>query len=83
MRKYRGTITEPGKNSPYRNRSVEENLDLFSRMRSGEFPEGSKVLRGKIDMTSPNLLMRDPGFLPHQKRIASPHQKCLVHLSDI
>jgi glutaminyl-tRNA synthetase len=57
---YRGTLTEPGKNSPYRNRSVEENLDLFERMRSGEFPNGSRVLRAKIDMASPNLNMRDP-----------------------
>jgi glutaminyl-tRNA synthetase len=62
MRKYRGTITETGKDSPYRSRSVDENLDLFARMRSGEFPEGSKVLRGKIDMSSPNLLLRDPVF---------------------
>ncbi|MCU0650886.1 MAG: glutamine--tRNA ligase/YqeY domain fusion protein [Candidatus Omnitrophica bacterium] len=62
MRKSRGTITEPGRNSPYRDRSVEENLDLFGRMRAGEFPEGAKVLRGKIDMASPNLLMRDPVF---------------------
>ena len=56
----RKTINEPGVNSPYRNRSVEENLDLFRRMRKGEFPEGSKVLRAKIDMSSPNMLMRDP-----------------------
>lgn len=62
MRKDRGTITEPGKESPYRFRSTEENLDLFSRMRSGEFAEGQKVLRGKIDMSHPNLLMRDPVF---------------------
>lgn len=62
MRKCRGTITEPGRESPYRNRSVEENLDLFSRMRAGEFEEGQKVLRGKIDMPHPNLLMRDPVF---------------------
>ena len=60
MRAYRGTLTEPGKESPYRNRSVEENLDLFMRMSKGEFPEGSKVLRAKIDMSSPNLNMRDP-----------------------
>lgn len=60
MREYRGTLTEPGKESPYRNRSVEENLDLFMRMSKGEFPEGSKVLRAKIDMASPNLNMRDP-----------------------
>lgn len=62
MRKYRGTITEAGENSPFRNRSIEENLDLFSRMRAGEFKEGEKVLRGKIDMAHPNLLMRDPVF---------------------
>jgi len=60
IREYRGTLTEPGKNSPYRERSVEENLDLFERMRAGEFPDGSKVLRAKIDMASPNLNMRDP-----------------------
>ncbi|MBQ9517592.1 MAG: glutamine--tRNA ligase/YqeY domain fusion protein [Eubacterium sp.] len=60
MREYRGTLTEPGKNSPYRNRSVEENLDLFERMAKGEFEAGSKTLRAKIDMASPNLNMRDP-----------------------
>ena len=60
MRQFRGTLTEPGKDSPYRNRSVEENLDLFERMRKGEFPDGSRTLRAKIDMASPNLNMRDP-----------------------
>ena len=60
MRAYRGTLTEPGKESPYRNRSVEENLDLFERMKNGEFEDGSKVLRAKIDMASPNINMRDP-----------------------
>jgi glutaminyl-tRNA synthetase len=60
IRQYRGTLTEPGKESPYRNRSVDENLDLFVRMKNGEFPDGSRVLRAKIDMTSPNLNMRDP-----------------------
>ncbi len=60
MRAYRGTLTEPGKNSPYRDRSVEENLDLFERMAAGEFPDGSRVLRAKIDMASPNLNLRDP-----------------------
>ena len=60
IREYRGTLTEPGKESPYRNRSVEENLDLFRRMRAGEFPDGGKVLRAKIDMASPNINMRDP-----------------------
>jgi glutaminyl-tRNA synthetase len=60
IREYRGTLTEPGKDSPYRNRSLEENLDLFGRMRAGEFPDGSRVLRAKIDMASGNLNMRDP-----------------------
>ncbi len=60
IRKYRGTLTEPGKESPYRNRSPEENLDLFKRMRAGEFEDGSRVLRAKIDMASANLTMRDP-----------------------
>jgi glutaminyl-tRNA synthetase len=60
IRKHRGTLTEPGKDSPYRNRSVEENLNLFERMRAGEFPDGSHVLRAKIDMASPNLNFRDP-----------------------
>ena len=62
MREYRGTLTEPGKNSPYRDRSVEENLDLFKRMTDGEFPDGAKVLRAKIDMASPNMNMRDPAI---------------------
>ncbi len=60
IREYRGTLTEPGKDSPYRNRSVEENLDLFARMRAGEFEEGSRTLRAKIDMQSPNIVLRDP-----------------------
>jgi len=60
IRHYRGTLTEPGQDSPYRTRSVDENLDLFERMRSGEFEDGSHVLRAKIDMASPNLNMRDP-----------------------
>ena len=60
IREYRGTLTKPGKNSPYRDRNVEENLDLFERMRAGEFEEGSRVLRAKIDMASPNLNLRDP-----------------------
>jgi glutaminyl-tRNA synthetase len=60
VRKHRGTLTEPGKESPYRNRSVDENLDLFERMRRGEFPDGSRTLRAKIDMASPNVNMRDP-----------------------
>lgn len=60
MREYRGTVTQPGKESPFRNRTVEENLDLFERMRNGEFNDGEKVLRAKIDMSSPNMLLRDP-----------------------
>jgi glutaminyl-tRNA synthetase len=60
VRQYRGTLTEPGKESPYRNRSIEENLDLFTRMKNGEFADGSRTLRAKIDMASPNLNMRDP-----------------------
>ena len=60
IREYRGTLTEPGRNSPYRDRSVEENLDLFERMRAGEFEEGARVLRAKIDMSSPNINLRDP-----------------------
>ena len=60
IREYRGTLTEPGKNSPFRDRSVEENLDLFRRMKNGEFPDGARVLRAKIDMTSGNINMRDP-----------------------
>jgi glutaminyl-tRNA synthetase len=60
IRKYRGTLTEPGKDSPFRTRSIEENLDLFGRMRAGEFPDGTRVLRAKIDMASPNFNLRDP-----------------------
>ena len=62
LKEYRGTLTEPGKNSPYRDRSIEENLDLFERMKNGEFPDGSKTLRAKIDMASPNMNMRDPAI---------------------
>ena len=60
IREYRGTLTEPGKNSPYRDRSIEENLELFEKMKNGEFEDGSRVLRAKIDMASPNINMRDP-----------------------
>ncbi len=73
MREYRGTLTEPGRNSPYRDRPIEENLDLFRRMREGEFEDGSRVLRARIDMASPNMNMRDPvlyrirsGLVHHQ-----------------
>lgn len=62
IRAYRGTLTEPGKNSPYRDRPIEENLDLFERMKNGEFPDGSRVLRAKIDMSSPNINLRDPAM---------------------
>jgi glutaminyl-tRNA synthetase len=60
IREYRGTLTEPGRNSPYRDRPIDENLDLFRRMRAGEFEEGSRTLRAKIDMAAPNIVMRDP-----------------------
>ncbi|MGD9326836.1 MAG: glutamate--tRNA ligase family protein, partial [Desulfobacterales bacterium] len=60
IREYRGTLTQPGKNSPFRERSIAENLDLFERMRAGEFKDGEHVLRAKIDMASPNMIMRDP-----------------------
>lgn len=72
MREYRGTLTEPGKESPYRNRSVAENLSLFEKMRLGEFPEGSRVLRARIDMSSPNLNMRDPVLY---RIIRTPHHR--------
>jgi glutaminyl-tRNA synthetase len=72
IRAYRGTLTTPGKNSPYRDRSVEENLDLFARMRAGEFPDGAHVLRAKIDMESPNLNMRDPAL--YRIRHAAHHR---------
>ena len=72
MREYRGTLTEPGRNSPYRDRGVEENLDLLERMRVGEFPEGAKVLRAKIDMASPNINLRDPVL--YRIRHADHHQ---------
>ncbi len=62
MREYRGTLTQPGKNSPYRERSVEENLELFERMKNGEFADGTHTLRAKIDMASPNMNMRDPAI---------------------
>ncbi|RMG55657.1 MAG: glutamine--tRNA ligase/YqeY domain fusion protein [Gammaproteobacteria bacterium] len=73
MREYRGTLTEPGRESPYRNRSVEENLDLFRRMKAGEFEDGSRVLRARIDMASPNLNLRDP-VLYRIRRGAVHHQ---------
>ncbi len=72
MREYRGTLTEPGKNSPYRDRSVEENLALFERMKNGEFAEGTLSLRAKIDMASPFMVMRDPVL--YRIKFASHHQ---------
>ncbi len=72
IRQYRGTLTEPGRDSPYRSRSIEENLDLFARMRGGEFPDGAHVLRAKIDMASPNLNMRDPAL--YRIRHAAHHR---------
>lgn len=84
MREYRGTLTEPGKDSPYRNRSVEENLDLFERMKNGEFPDGSKTLRAKIDMASPNMNMRDPAIyrILHTSHHRQGEKWCIYPLYD-
>jgi glutaminyl-tRNA synthetase len=84
MRIYRGTLTEPGKNSPYRDRSVEENLDLFARMRSGEFPDGAKLLRAKIDMASPNINLRDPAIyrIRRAHHIRTGDQWCIYPMYD-
>jgi len=84
MREYRGTLTEPGRNSPYRDRSVEENLDLFERMKNGEFPDGSKTLRAKIDMASPNLNMRDPAIyrIVHASHHRQGNKWCIYPLYD-
>ena len=84
VRQYRGTLTEPGKESPYRNRSVEENLDLFERMRAGEFPDGSRTLRAKIDMASPNLNMRDPVMyrILHATHHRTGDQWCIYPMYD-
>lgn len=84
MREYRGTLTEPGKNSPWRDRSVEENLDLFERMKNGEFPDGSHTLRAKIDMASPNMNLRDPAIY---RILHTPHHRqgskwCIYPLYD-
>lgn len=85
IREYRGTLTQPGKESPYRNRPVEENLDLFERMRKGEFKDGEKVLRAKIDMTSPNLTMRDPVLyrIAHATHHNTGDQWCLYPMYDM
>lgn len=84
IREYRGTLTEPGKNSPYRDRSVEENLDLFKRMTDGEFPDGSKVLRAKIDMSSPNMNMRDPVIyrIAHVEHHQTGNKWCVYPMYD-
>ena len=84
FKEYRGTLTEPGKPSPYRSRSVEENLDLFMRMKNGEFPDGSKVLRAKIDMASPNMHMRDPAIyrIRHTDHHNTGSKWCVYPLYD-
>ncbi len=84
IRAYRGTLTTPGKDSPYRSRSVEENLDLFERMKKGEFPDGSKVLRSKIDMASPNLNMRDPVMyrIRHAEHHRTGDKWCIYPMYD-
>ena len=84
IRQYRGTLTEPGKNSPYRDRSVEENLDLFERMKNGEFEDGTKVLRAKIDMASPNINMRDPVIyrVAHMEHHNTGNTWCIYPMYD-
>lgn len=84
IREYRGTLTEPGKESPYRNRTVEENLDLFQRMKAGEFPDGSHVLRAKIDMASPNITMRDPVLyrIAHAEHHRTGNEWCIYPMYD-
>jgi len=84
IRQYRGTLTQPGKDSPYRNRSVAENLDLFDRMRNGEFPDGTRVLRAKIDMASPNLNMRDPVMyrILHAEHHRTGNKWCIYPMYD-
>ena len=84
MREYRGTLTEPGKNSPYRNRSVEENLQLFAGMRNGDFAEGAHVLRAKIDMASPNINMRDPTLyrIKHESHQETGDKWCIYPMYD-
>ena len=84
MKEYRGTLTTPGKNSPYRDRSVEENLDLFERMKNGEFPDGSHTLRAKIDMSSPNINMRDPAIyrIVHTSHHRQGDKWCIYPLYD-
>ncbi len=83
-REYRGTLTQPGKNSPYRERSIEENLDLFERMRAGEFPDGAHSLRAKIDMASPNMNMRDPVLyrIRHAEHHQTGNKWCIYPMYD-
>ena len=91
IREFRGTLTSPGKNSPYRDRPVAENLDLFRRMKAGEFPDGQYVLRAKIDMASPNINMRDPVIYRirhvHHQRTGDQHAVyrwvCVYHVNDM
>ena len=83
IREQRGTLTEPGKESPYRNRSIEENLDLFTRMRAGEFEDGAHVLRAKIDMASPNITMRDPVLYRIKRAHSLSNRYAMVHLPDV
>jgi len=84
MREHRGTLTDGGKESPYRNRSIEENLDLFERMKKGEFPDGTRVLRAKIDMASPNLNMRDPVMyrIRHVEHQRTGNKWCIYPMYD-
>jgi len=84
VRAYRGTLTEPGRNSPYRDRSVQENLDLFARMKAGEFPDGTRVLRAKIDMASGNLNLRDPAMyrIRHAEHQRTGNQWCIYPMYD-
>jgi glutaminyl-tRNA synthetase len=84
IREFRGTLTEPGKDSPYRGRSVDENLELFRRMRAGEFPEGAHVLRAKIDMASPNLNLRDPTIyrIKHESHHRTEDEWCIYPMYD-
>ncbi|MGM9987343.1 MAG: glutamine--tRNA ligase/YqeY domain fusion protein [Bacillaceae bacterium] len=84
MTEYRGTLTEPGKNSPYRNRSIEENVDLFFKMKNGEFPNGSKVLRAKIEMESPNMNLRDPILyrIIHANHYRTGNEWCIYPMYD-
>src|SRR5215208_4736957 len=84
IRQYRGTLTEPGKESPFRNRSAEENLELFRRMRAGEFPDGAHVLRARIDMASPNITMRDPVLyrIRHAEHHRTGNAWCIYPMYD-